>query len=272
MNDQRLHDLVRMVSEIEELERSASSSASVGPASIEQGRPLRLVGREHVDRLRRHRRVWMARTVALATAAASLGLVVRMSLPPAQPSRTSGPSLADAGRAPNLPEERAVREVASVGDSAAEQPTGPSTAQLTPLPTTHTARPQTPQSAIDAPASGSVLLAIYEDAGGVVRCVRWREHDFGQRDLSKIRPGELAAATYGSQCVVGPHRLIAVGLSGPRDQLPLTDEGVQAMAQCIVGGQTSVCDIEPASYSNASISCLPCGLKVVVETLAMGRP
>lgn len=272
MSDQRIHDLIRMVSEIEELERFASSSASVCPAPIEQGRSLHLAGREHAERLRRHRRVWMARTVALAAAAASLGLVVRMSLPPGQPSRAPGPLLSDAGRASSLPEDRAVREVASVGGSSTGQPTGSSTAQLTPGPSVHKDQPQTSQSAADAAASGSVILAIYEDAGGVVRCVRWREHDFGQRDLSKIRPGELAAATYGSQCVVGPHRLIAVGLSGPRDQLPLTDEGVQAMAQCIIGGQTSACDIEPASYSNASISCLPRGLKVVVETLAMGRP
>ncbi|MCC6322196.1 MAG: hypothetical protein IT438_12255 [Phycisphaerales bacterium] len=258
MNDRQIHDLMRVAHEIEELERSAlGEPSSVHPAT------LRIVDREHARRLRAHRRTWLFRTVGIAAAAACVGFAVRISIPTPNPPHGASPTnVASTDEPPNRTSNSATTVAAKPTDRPAVAP--PRAVQY------HIARNTRSEGRADA--NGSVVLAIYEDAGGVVRCVRWREHDFGGRDISAVRPGELAAVTYGSQCVVGPHRLIAVGLSGPRDQLPTTEERAQAMAQCIIGGNNPTgCDIEPSAASSSTLSCLPNGLKVMVETLAMGK-
>jgi hypothetical protein len=260
MNDRRINNLVRMAAEIDELERSALDAA---PAEPRMHAPqLRLVDRDQAHRLRRERRAWVVRAVLMGAAAASVGLAVRLSLPTFTHAPSPTPPIVKSPVIPLPKTEVAVAPTPKVPPVAPHLlPRKPDTTTIAYVP------PPTP-GADDA----AVVLAIFEDAGGIVRCVRWHEHDFGERGLEHVRRSELLAATYGDSCVVGPHRLIAVGLTGPRDELPNTEERAQAMAQCIIGSQKGTCDIEPASYNSKSMTCLPHGLKMMVETLAMGKP
>lgn len=127
---------------------------------------------------------------------------------------------------------------------------------------------------VEAP-DPSVLLGIFEDASGAVRCVQWKQQDWGGRSPEDLAPGELVKETYGTHCVVGPHLLIAVNVSGPSATLPQDEEEAQALASCIIGESTSPvfrkCGVDPSQFNSSAVHCLPSGLKVRVETLAMGK-
>jgi len=269
MNDRQLNNLIRMAAEADELERSALSAPSASLVHVAHDpraqTSLRLVGDQAQTK---HRKRWFIRMTLIASAAACAGLAVRIGLPTPAPRPNPWPVVV-------LPMPMNIEQTElATGPSDLATPAIPSAVASVSQPPDSTAAPAITFANRDS-TQGSVVLAIFEDASGIVRCVKWREHDFGAGGLADVRPGDLSAATYGQHCVVGPHTLIAVGLTGPRDELPTTDERAQAMAHCIVGGangEKGRCETEPSSYNSASMSCLPHGLKVMVETLAMGKP
>lgn len=256
MNDREINNLIRMATEAEELERSV---LGLGSESVRTTPPMRLVGHRACVR----RRPSVYRVALLAGAAAVVGLAVRLSLPTPAPRPNPWPVVVKPSPAEN---EGKGTEVVTRDDSAPSagdvaEPAGGSSAVKPAIVRAVGAR---------KPGEASGVLGIFEDAAGNIRCVKWREHDFGDRPLDTLRPGELTAAMYGQHCVVGPHTMIAVGVTGPRDELPTTAERAQVWAQCIAGGEKSSC-IDPSLVDSQSRSCLPHGLKVMVETLAMGR-
>lgn len=245
MNDPRIDNLLRMVGELDELERSAGEPAAAPRVQSAGRRAL------SIDEARAHGRRWNLRVAAIAAVAAIAGLGVRLAVQPALK-----PASNDSVVMHITPPRDDMKTVAPRAGDDTE------TALVEPDPRPVIAAAQ---------EYGSMILGIFEDSSGVVRCVRWREHDFGGRALEDVRPGELTAATYGQPCVVGPHKLIAVALSGPLSQLPETDEEAQAVAQCIIGTPAPICDHHLFESDHDAISCMPSSLKFRVETLAMGR-
>jgi hypothetical protein len=241
MDNRRLESLIRMASEIEELERSAFREPVV--------RLVHDAGSSRRPALRRT----VLRVGTFMAAAACVGLAVML-------SRQPSPD-------PTRPTPVAVKPI---GPTPAPRP--PLKLVSTPSITPEYARKliETLEGMNDV-ASG--VLAIYEDSGGIVRCVRWHPYDFGGRDLEDLTPGEVVKVSYGRPhcAVVGPHRLIAVAVRGPVKNLPTSDERAQALAECIVGEPPTKCEAQAMLVDPDSPGCFPNGLEVMVETLAMGR-
>lgn len=241
MDDRRLESLIRMASEIEELERAAADT----PA-------LRLVHAPAAPRAARSvPRLWL-RVGTFAAAAACVAMAIMLARPASPGAR--GP-------------------VAVVPDPAPVAPVRPPLK----LAIEPTITPEYARKLIETlegrneVATG--VLAIYEDSAGVVRCVRWHPHEFDGRTLDELTPGEVVRVSYGRPycAVVGPHRLIAVAVRGPVKNLPTSDERAQALAECIVGEPPTRCEAQPMLVASDTPGCLPNGLEYMVETLAMGR-
>jgi len=273
MNDRRIDSLIRMASEIDEMERAAGAARvpEIGAAG-----GLRLVHapgdtNRSSGRFRgtaRTMRIGL-RTGAFAAAAACVGLAIYFG----------------GGGSPAQPQGR---PIASTNGSDAKtatvvvvppKPAPPIEPLITKVARLTPAQFRAWMRGFDHSASAEVstgVLAIFQDSLGVVRCVKWQPHDFGGRAIDKLNPGELVEATYGPHCsVIGPHRLIAVAVTGPKDTLPDSDERAQALAQCLVGETPKGCEVDPESTSIASewaTGCVPRGLHMMVETLAMGKP
>lgn len=257
MDDRRLENLIRIAAEIEEMERSALLPAA----------PLRIHeadGRRPQPRRRAPRTLW--RIAAISSAAACVGLAIYFSRPAVSPSPVLPVAVG-----PQRPPQAGSPDSSIGPDSIADA----HPAELVSAPPRITA--EHARHIIDdllhPPQIGAGVLAIYEDASGVVRCVRWQPHDFGGRRFDQLRPGELVRVSYGTHCaIVGPHRLIAVAVRGPIEKLPDSDERAQELAECIVGESPTRCEAQPTTVGPNSPGCFPTGLQVMVETLAMGKP
>ncbi len=156
----------------------------------------------------------------------------------------------------------------------------PSATQLATLPTPdgrgHVITPMNPAVApgpalAPGPPEQCVVLAIFSDAHGGFRCVQWCPHQWqGGRRLKDVPATELLGVPFGPPCMPSAERLLVVALAGPRDRLPHTDASAEALAACIVDAP-SMCHDEPSTYATAARSCLPRGVTVKVESLAMGN-
>lgn len=247
MDDRRLQSLIRMATEIEEMERAAEAALLPRVLHTKQ------VGE---GRSRASGRRWALRIGTFAAAAACIGLAMVM-------SRGVSPRS-------NPPQPVAVKPSASDLDPIVPRP--PMQLVAKPSITPEYARKliETLEGMNDVSTG---VLAIYEDSAGVVRCVRWHPYDFGGRELDELTPGEVVRVSYGRPhcAVVGPHRLIAVAVRGPIKNLPTSDERAQALAECIRGEPLTRCEAQAMVVADNSPGCLPHGLEFMVETLAMGR-
>jgi hypothetical protein len=252
MNDRRLESLIRMAGEIEELERSAAAES-----------PLRIVhAPDATSRARRRPLGLVWRIAPFAAAAACVGLAVMFARSGGTPAGVPGTT-----RLAEKPPVAAPERIAN-----ATEKVHPPMRVVAPRYTAEYAK-QMIAFLEHPPEVATGVLAIYEDSAGVVRCVRWHPHDFGARGLDQLSPGELVRVSYGQHCaVVGPHRLIAVAVRGPVENLPISDERAQKLAECIVGEVPSKCGGQMATEASEAVSCLPTGLQMAVETLAMGKP
>lgn len=263
MDDRKLNNLVRMAAEIEEIERAAGADAANGPQ-------LRLAGTPAEGLPRTRRLPLVVRLSPFAAAAACVVAAMMIGRAPSTTNPSGGGSSVvidnRSGHGHGNSTEHIARNHVVAPDGA-----GIGSAR----PVTMTADQfRAFMRQFDAPREfSSGVLAIYQDAAGVVRCVSWHPQAFGATPIEKLKAGELVKATYGQQCsIAGPHRLIAVAVSGPKENLPSSAERAQELAQCIVGDATMKCDADPPTLSVASASCVPHGLHVMMETLAMGRP
>lgn len=259
MNDRQIESLVRMVAEIEELERAACSTVP------RVGGDLRLVHGAGSERDSQAGHRWRVRRLVrlspLLAAAACVGLAVVFA--------TRGPTpVADPGSVTPVAVEQ-TRESPSAGTGTAGGPVGAPRA-------VHAAI--TPDQFRDwlKRVSGandvvSGLLSIVQDSSGHFVCVHFKEHDFGGRRFEELTPEELVKATYEQRChVVGPHTVIALALRGTRENLPDSAERAQAMAQCIVNdGSIALCAVETPMYDDAATNCVPPVVEVRSGALAM---
>ena len=266
MDDRKLNNLVRMAAEIEEIERAAGAASSPAPR-------LRLAGTAAERSPRTNRLPLMARLSPFAAAAACVAAAVMIGRGPSggNPSGGGSTPVVDHSSSRGAAGEDGARRMLALNRAGGGDDAGIGSSR----PLTMTAEQfRAFMRQFEAPRElSSGVLAIYQDAAGVVRCVSWHPQAFGATPIEKLAPGELVKATYGQQCsIVGPHRLIAVAVSGPKENLPSSAERAQELAQCIVGDAMIKCDADPPTLSVASASCVPHGLHVMMETLAMGRP
>jgi hypothetical protein len=135
--------------------------------------------------------------------------------------------------------------------------------------------PRAPSPAkIDPPApsaDGSVVLAIAQSAEGEVECVRWTDHEFTNgRRLDQIDPSELRDVGLALSCRAAPHRLLVVGLQGPANQLPRSDDQALQMARCMLA--SGACrDSTFSPVQCAASGCAGPTLAVKIEPVAFGR-
>lgn len=265
MDDRTLNNLVRMAAEIDEIERAAESGSSSSR--------LRLAGTA-TERPRTTRRLpLVVRLSPFVAAAACVAAAVMIGRGPSGGNPAGGGTalVADHSSPRGASGEDASHQSHRMALTGAGEGAGIGSAR----PVSMTAEQfRAFMRQFEAPREfSSGVLAIYQDAAGVVRCVSWHPQAFGATPIEKLEPGELVKATYGQQCsIVGPHRLIAVAVSGPKENLPSSAERAQELAQCIVGDAMIKCDADPPTLSVASAGCVPHGLHVMMETLAMGRP
>jgi hypothetical protein len=266
MDDRTLNNLVRMAAEIDDIERAAQAGSSSSPR-------LRLAGTA-AERPRTTKRLPLAvRLSPFAAAAACVAAAVMIGRGPSggTPSGGGAAPVADHSSGRGATGQDSSHQSHLLARNGAGEGPGIGSAR----PVTMTAEQfRAFMRQFEAPRElSSGVLAIYQDAAGVVRCVSWHPQAFGTTPIEKLEPGELVKATYGQQCsIVGPHRLIAVAVSGPKENLPSSAERAQEFAQCIVGDAMIKCDADPPTLSVANASCVPHGLHVMMEMLAMGRP
>jgi hypothetical protein len=103
---------------------------------------------------------------------------------------------------------------------------------------------------------GDLVVAIYRgedsrgDGCGECWCVRrWSPHWGADRNVNELEETELVDDSIVRSCVGNPSRVIVIGLSGPEDALPKTDDQALQLSLCLIGQSPS-----------AGITCVPRGL------------
>lgn len=59
-------------------------------------------------------------------------------------------------------------------------------------------------------------------------------------DVASMAPEELIAASMERACVTSPRQVVVIGLSGPREHLPASDDEARSLAKCLLGDGASV--------------------------------
>lgn len=253
MNDRALNNLIAMAQEA----RSLDPASAVRDAStIDAGADLGIVRHHAVSHTpqpaRSHRR-WFAvggTGLVAAVVAIAAGLMFVHSAP--SPSHQTAVAKASEAEAPidSVPEPaRSLAQNVHAGERVAVR-----------------SLPVDPNA-----LEGSIVVAIYVDEAGVSHCVQWGEHGWSNnRCLSDVPASEVRSVRLGEPCSTDARQVVLVALSGPRSMLPATDIGATQLAQCIArAGQD--CEHEGACYLHAASDCLPSGVSVRVQTVAMNR-
>ncbi len=121
----------------------------------------------------------------------------------------------------------------------------------------------------------TVTLAIYRDESGDVRCVQWRPHAW----MASVSAYPFDASSplglpTDEGCTGAAARVLMVSLAGPLDRLPTSDASATALAQCITQSHANIwahasTGDECLHASDAACCCLPTGVSVRVESVAM---
>lgn len=105
-------------------------------------------------------------------------------------------------------------------------------------------------------SQGDLVVAIYRgehsrgDECGECWCVRrWSPHWGGERNVNELEESELVDDSIVRSCVGDPSRVIVIGLSGPEDALPKTDDQALQLSLCLIGQSPST-----------ATTCVPSGL------------
>lgn len=90
-------------------------------------------------------------------------------------------------------------------------------------------------------------------------CVkRWKPELKNGKDLASVGGDELIGASIERSCVGDPARMVVIGLSGPADALPKSDDQARDVAMCILD-KTGDGAVQP-------VGCLASSVDVRVET------
>jgi hypothetical protein len=144
-----------------------------------------------------------------------------------------------------------------------------------PGPTPPLATSAGPPTVMPAPTKGepAMLLALFRGADSACECVVWREAHFGGRAIGDVAPSELVEAVLKDPCAASRgDLLLVVGLQGPREHLPPTQEAARVLANCLATG-TDHCGEDVGCNGAGAASCIPAGVSIATGTLAMNtRP
>jgi hypothetical protein len=256
LDDRQLENLIRMAAEVEAIDALSSSPAS-----------LRLTGGSPT---RESRRWSIGRTAALAltgitAAAASLVLLMAPGglLAPATPAgngtKAAPAPYAKGGGPKAMPEEIA----AAIDNPTLWSGTGAAWPPALPWPfngelaSGDSMGEVVPASYESTGEIRGALLAIIEDEGGGIECVKWVEHDWGRgRTPSDVKASELVALSLMMTCDRTPGRMTVVGLKGPAAELPLDDAQAQEFATCILRAPAR-CSAQTCCNPGAASECIP---------------
>jgi len=93
---------------------------------------------------------------------------------------------------------------------------------------------------------GDLVVAIYRgehargDECGECWCVRrWAPQWGAERNVNELEESELVDDSMVRACVGDPRRVIVIGLSGPIDELPKTDDQALELSLCLIGQSPS---------------------------------
>lgn len=256
MNDNRINELVRMVMEVEEIERETP------PA-------LRLSGEGSFAKTRT--RGWLYASVGVA-AAAAVALVaaipLRNAILPKSDSRTSITSTDGAGTDSEVPVYTKTLNLAQRPDFVIRVEDN---AQVRTW--LSAVRSQGYDARIVDPSEVQtcIVVAIYRDQIGAMHCVQLKPHEWQDNQcLTEVSSHELKSVHFGAPCTQDARQTLLVALSGPRNALPTTEQGAVALAKCILGKAGS-CDSEPGCFTGVASHCLPSNVAVKIETVAANR-
>lgn len=251
MNDRRLNELIRMAGEVSALERSAEAL----PA-------LRLSGTPAQTRVVRRR--W----IGLLSAAAALsiaGIGAWYGLAPSTSTVAPGPVVVDGSNPSGQTSGQTSGQAGDLPKSyVRHQPLSPAL----PVPGVDGAVVRTVQNTpIPGTPDESVVMAIYRDNAGGLRCVQLAAHTWANRCLPDVQPSELRDVRFGAPCVKEPQETLLIALAGPRRSLPTSEAGAVALAKCILSMPRG-CDGEASCFSGPASQCVPAGVSVKIEAVA----
>lgn len=100
------------------------------------------------------------------------------------------------------------------------------------------------QAALVAPAHHeNMLIALYraEDGKDAVCpdcwCIQsWHPEWEAEVDVRRVADADVLAESIVRSCVTDPSRIVVVGLSGPREALPASDDQAREVALCLLEG------------------------------------
>lgn len=139
--------------------------------------------------------------------------------------------------------------------------------------------PSAPALAAALPEDGSehrnMVLAMYEGTDPATgrscnqcQCVQYFNPDWGaDRAVTEVSSGELMDATMDHACMNTPRRVFVIGLSGPADELPLTEDDARTIALCILGrAPDHTCSDRDTAMSSSAAACLSSNVAVRIQT------
>lgn len=242
MNSSRIEHLVRMAVEADAVEALAEGREP-------EARPEVVV--------RAGARWWLGMSAGLAAAAAVALVAVWPSIAPRGSAVLPAPRLADSGQRDRvLP----MLKLPTQGRS--------------PMVSTAPILSSTPKREGVSPIDPSmveqcIVVAIYRDTRGGLRCVRWQPQEWAEnRCLSEVSAHELKSVAMRHPCAENGQQLVLVAMSGPKAVLPTNDTNAAELAECILDWPRA-CEGEGACYLSAASRCVPPGVSVKVETVAI---
>lgn len=121
----------------------------------------------------------------------------------------------------------------------------------------------------------NMVLAMYEGTDPATgrscnqcQCVQYFNPGWSaDRGVSEVSSGELIDATMDHACMSTPRRVFVIGLSGPADELPLTEDDARTIALCILGrAPDHTCSDRDTAMSSSAAACLSSNVAVRVQT------
>jgi len=262
MNDLQLTELLKMAKEADDFGRAGASSleltaagAKCGqagralPARVAKADPYRILG-------------WSTAGLAAAAACAAAVILLRVD----GGVHGGGTPVGGAGdvRVAAIP-ERATDVVDVVGNAVTDAATAGADRKVVTVATART--PVVPE------LRDSIIVAMYKGSDGGTRCVRIKSHEWDcGRGIEDLSEGELIGFAFESACdsvlEEGPERLVVLAMSGPKGAWSKEADTAEAIAAALEWSPET-CGIEASCYADVARQCLPPGVMVRAETMAV---
>jgi len=118
----------------------------------------------------------------------------------------------------------------------------------------------------------NMLIALYraEDGRDTVCpdcwCVqRWQPHWEAEVDVRRVADLDMLGESIERACVADPSRIVVIGLSGPADALPASDDQAREVALCLLDGAPDGAVDAPA-HALTSPGCIASSIEYRIHT------